>query len=103
MKSFLFAAAIFVAIGALAYFTRRIVTTEETEFQKRFDRNAVLVKTCAPDPAIASSATLKVYRFEGEFWFSDTGRWQRIEGKSENVCDLLDFDAAHRAPSNRQR
>jgi hypothetical protein len=93
--------AFFAAIGALAYFTRRIPTPEEIGFQKRFDRDAMLVKTCAPDPSLASAATLKVYRFEGELWFSDRGRWRRIDGKPENVCDILDIEAAHRAPKHR--
>jgi hypothetical protein len=71
-------------------------TPEETAFQQKFDREAVLVKTCGLDPGIASAVPIKVYRFENELWFADRGRWRRVDGKAENVCDLLDIDAAHR-------
>ncbi|WP_375762867.1 hypothetical protein ACE10X_22400 [Bradyrhizobium sp. Pha-3] len=98
MGRFLLVIAIIVALGVFAYFNRRIPTPEEIGFQKKFDRDAVLVRTCAPDPGVASGATLKVYRFEGELWFNDRGIWRRVDGKPENVCDLLDIDAAHRTP-----
>ncbi len=71
-------------------------TPEQAEFQKRFDRDAVLAKTCGGDSGIASAVPLKVYRFEKELWFSDRGTWRRVEGQHDNVCDLLDVDPAHR-------
>jgi len=74
-------------------------TPEQVEFQKKFDREAVLVKTCGWDPTVASGAPLKVYRFEQDLWFSDRGAWRRVDGKVDNVCDLLDIDAAHRPPA----
>jgi hypothetical protein len=49
MKSFLIAVGIFLAIGLLAYFTRYVPDSEQLEFEKKFDRDAVLVKTCRPD------------------------------------------------------
>ncbi len=74
-------------------------TPEEIAFQKKFDREAVLVKTCAPDPGVASGIPMKVYRFENELWFYERGlRWRRVDGKIDNVCDLLDIDASHRPP-----
>ena len=73
-------------------------TPEETAFQQKFDREAVLVKTCGLDPGIASAIPLKVYRFENELWFNEGFKWRRVDGKADNVCDLLDIDAAHRPP-----
>jgi hypothetical protein len=96
MKSFFIAVGIFLAIGLIAYFGRHVPDAEELEFQKKFDREAVLVKTCAPDPSVASGVALKVYRLENELWFDDRGRWRRVDGKADNVCDLLDIDSAHR-------
>jgi hypothetical protein len=72
-------------------------TREEIAFDEKFDREAVLVKTCGLNPGVASAVPLKVYRFENELWFHDT-RWRRVDGKVDNVCDLLDIDAAHRPP-----
>jgi hypothetical protein len=88
-----------IAFGTLAYLNRRIPTPEELEFDKKFDREAVLVKTCGTDPGVASGIPLKVYRFENELWFDDRRRWRRVDGKLENVCDLLDIDQGHRAPT----
>jgi hypothetical protein len=98
MKSLLIAVGIFLAIGLIAYFGRHVPDAEELEFLKKFDRDAVLVKTCGLDPGIASAVPLKVYRFDNELWFDDRGKWRRVEGKADNVCDLLDIDAAHRPP-----
>jgi hypothetical protein len=53
-----------IAFGTLVYVNRRIPTPEELEFDKKFDREAVLVKTCGLDPGVASAVPLKVYRFE---------------------------------------
>jgi hypothetical protein len=80
----------------IAYFNRHVPSVEELDFEKKFDREAVLVKTCGLDPGIESAAPLKVYRFENELWFRDHRRWRRVDGKVDNVCDLLDIDTAHR-------
>ena len=98
MKSLLVAVWIFLAIGLIAYFGRHVPNAEELEFLKRFDRDAVLVKTCGLDPGVASAIPLKVYRFENELGFDERGKWRRVEGKADNVCDLLDIDTAHRPP-----
>jgi hypothetical protein len=98
MKSFLIVVGIFLAIGLIAYFNRHVPDAEELDFEKKFDREAVLVKTCGTDPGIVSAVPLKVYRFENELWFKDTWKWRRVDGKVDNVCDLLDIDAAHRSP-----
>jgi hypothetical protein len=47
------------------------------------------VKTCPPDPAVASDPPLKMYRLENELWFDDRGKWRRVDGKVESVCDVL--------------
>jgi hypothetical protein len=65
---------------------------EEIEFRKKFAREAVLVKTCRPDPGIESGVPLKIYRFQQEFWFDDRGNLRRVDGTLENVCDLLDTE-----------
>ena len=71
---------------------------EQVEFNKKFDRDAVLVKTCGEDPAIAGGSLMRVYRFQNKLWFLELkSRWREIDAKPENVCDLLDIDAAHRA------
>jgi hypothetical protein len=68
---------------------------EEVEFDKRFRREAVLVKTCPADPAYAgggsgpTSVTTKVYRFKEELWFAGRGVMRRVDAKPENVCDVL--------------
>jgi hypothetical protein len=93
MKSFLIAVGIFLAIGLLAYFTRYVPDSEQLEFEKKFDRDAVLVKTCRPDPTIESGVAMKVYRFEEKLWFRERKtRWKQVDGKPENVCDLLDVE-----------
>ena len=93
----LMAVAAVIAVGTFAYLNRRFPTSEELEFNKKFNREAVLVKTCGSDPGVASGIPLKVYRFEDELWFNDRDTWRRIDGKPENVCDLLDIDQGHRA------
>lgn len=72
-------------------------TPEELAFQQKFDREAVLVKTCGLDPGIMSAVPLKVYRFENELWFYEHGsKLRRVDGKVDNVCDLLAIDVGHR-------
>jgi hypothetical protein len=102
MKGFLIGLGVFLAIGLFAYFNRHVPSAEELDFEKKFDREAVLVKTCGWDPGIESGAPLKVYRFENELWFSDHRRWRRVDGKVDNVCDLLDIDAAHRESTSER-
>jgi hypothetical protein len=71
---------------------------EQVEFDKKFDRDAVLVKTCRDDPTIAGGSPMRVYRFQDKLWFLEyKRRWRQIDAKPDNVCDLLDTDAAHRA------
>ena len=89
-------AAILLAFGLIIYFTRYVPTPEQIEFDKKFDREAVLVRTCGLEPGIASALPMKVFRFEDKLWFQDNHRWRQVDGKPDNVCDLLDIDAAHR-------
>ena len=93
--SLIVAVSFFVMIGFVRYVTMRVPTPEEAEFDKRFDRDAMLVKTCGGDPGLAVNAPLKVYRFEEKLWFRDIDRWRQVEGKPENVCDLLDIAHSH--------
>jgi hypothetical protein len=67
---------------------------EQVEFEKRFARDAVLVKVCPPDPTLASgpgSAARQVYRFQNELWTYDHGDLRRVDAKPENVCEILQF------------
>jgi hypothetical protein len=103
---------VIVTLGVLllAGCKERELTPEEAAFQQKFDREAVLVKTCGFEPGVATAVPIKVYRFENELWFYERGgpviwsgsRLRRIDGKVETVCDLLDVDAAHREPPDRQ-
>lgn len=50
---------------------------QQVEFEKKFEREAVLVKTCPGDPRYASGPTAitqRVYRFENELWYWEGGR-----------------------------
>jgi hypothetical protein len=69
---------------------------KQVEFEKKFDEEAVLVKTCPGDPRWASGPTAagqRVYRFEKELWALDVGRgmtrYRKLEATSETVCDVL--------------
>jgi hypothetical protein len=72
---------------------------EQIEFDKKFDRDAVLVKTCRVDPTIESAPPIRIYRFDGKLWFREKlrfrekhGGWRQIDGNPENVCDLLEVE-----------
>jgi hypothetical protein len=81
------------------YFNRYEPTPEEIEFEKKFNREAVLVKTCGTDPGVASTEPLKVFRFEEKLWYREDGRrWRQVDGKPDNVCDLLDIAKGHEPP-----
>jgi hypothetical protein len=65
-----------VALG-LGGCDRKPKDPQEVEFEKKFEREAVLVKTCPGDPRWASgptSITQRVYRFENELWYQDVDR-----------------------------
>jgi hypothetical protein len=98
MARFLGTAAIFLALGLLIYFSRYVPTPEEVEFNKKFDREAVLVKTCGQEPGIASPSLMKVFRFEEKLWYRDFHRWRQVDGTPDNVCDLLDIAKGHEPP-----
>jgi hypothetical protein len=65
---------------------------QQAEFEKKFDREAVLVRTCPGDPAYASGPTSnsqRVYRFEKELWVTTVKGYQRVDGAPDTVCELL--------------
>jgi hypothetical protein len=69
---------------------------QQVEFDKKFDEEAVLVKTCPGDPRWASGPTAagqRVYRFEKELWALDVSRgmtrYRKLEATPETVCDVL--------------
>ncbi len=64
----------------------------QVEFRKKFLEEAILVKTCRPDPGIASGVPVRVYRFRGELWYDNRADLRRVDGTVENVCDLLDIE-----------
>lgn len=62
------------------------------EFEKKFEREAILVKTCHGDPRYASGPTAaaqRVYRYEKELWFEDISGPRKIEATPEAACDTL--------------
>jgi hypothetical protein len=65
---------------------------QQVEFEKKFEREAVLVKTCPGDPRFASGPTAaaqRVYRFEKDLWFVDVNGPRKVEATPETVCNLL--------------
>jgi hypothetical protein len=67
---------------------------QQVEFEKKFEREAVLVKTCPGDPRYASGPTAvaqRVYRFEKELWYQDVTGYRKVEATPEAVCDALQF------------
>jgi hypothetical protein len=62
---------------------------KQVEFDKEFERDAVFLKMCGFDPAVAGGNALKVYRFRNELWFDDRGVLRRVDAKPENVCDTF--------------
>jgi hypothetical protein len=65
---------------------------QQVEFEKKFEREAVLVKTCPGDPRFASGPTAaaqRVYRFEKELWYVDVNGHRKVEATPETVCNLL--------------
>jgi len=103
MKSFLISLIAVAALGSFAYINRHIPDAEEAAFNARFDREAVLVKTCGLDPGIAAATPLKVYRLEGKLWYRDFRRWRQVDGDLGNVCDLLDIDKGHETKPSPRR
>ena len=73
---------------------------DELEFEKKFDREAVLVKTCGVDWGI-STVPLKVYRFKDQLWFKDNLIWRPVAAGIDQVCDVLDIDAKDGARRSR--
>jgi hypothetical protein len=84
-------------VALLAYCNRHIPDAEQVEFDKKFERASVLVKTCGPEPGVAVAVPMQVFRFEEKLWYRDRNRWRQIDGKPENVCDLLDIEKRSRA------
>jgi hypothetical protein len=65
---------------------------QQVEFEKKFDHDAVLVRTCPADPRYASGPTAaaqRVYRYERELWFVDVGGPRKLEATPETACDVL--------------
>lgn len=65
---------------------------QQVEFEKKFEREAVLIKTCPGDPRWASGPTAaaqRVYRYEKELWFWDLPGPRKLEATPEAACDAL--------------
>jgi hypothetical protein len=76
----------------LAGCSKREKDPEEVEFEKRFRREAVVVKTCPGDTSLATGVTSfrqRIYRFQEELWFDERGVMRRVDAKPENVCAVL--------------
>ena len=64
---------------------------QAAEMQKAFDREGVLVKTCAAPSGSATGGSVSVYRFRNELWFRDGPNrlLRRVDATLENVCVIL--------------
>ncbi|MEY9358965.1 hypothetical protein ABH994_001686 [Bradyrhizobium yuanmingense] len=66
----------------------------EAEFEKKFQKEAVIVMTCPGDARWASgptAGTQRVYRYEKELWVEVVNGigYQRVEATPETVCNVL--------------
>lgn len=62
------------------------------EFERKFLRDAVLIKTCPGDARYASgptAVTTLVYRYEQALWYEDTTGYRRVDAPPERVCDVF--------------
>jgi hypothetical protein len=71
----------------------------ESEFEKMFNREAALAKTCGVDRAV-STVPLRVYRFKDQLWFKDNSVWRPVAAGIDQVCDVLDVDARRSSRNN---
>jgi hypothetical protein len=65
---------------------------QQVEFEKKFEREAILVRTCPGDPRFGSgptAAAIRVYRFQSELWYQDVDSYRRIDANPENACAIL--------------
>jgi len=75
---------------------------QQVEFEKKFEREAALVRTCPGDPRFASGPTAaaqRVYRYEKELWFIDVTGPRRLEAAPEAACDALTVPGGQTTPS----
>jgi hypothetical protein len=77
----------------------RIERMQPLEFEKMFNREAVLAKTCEMDRAV-STAPLRVYRFKDQLWFKDNSVRRPVAAGIDQVCDVLDIDARRSSRNN---
>jgi hypothetical protein len=83
---------ILVVVIGLGGCNREPKDPQQVEFEKKFEREAVLVKTCAGAPGYASGPTAaaqRVYRYEKELWYLDVNRYRKVEATPEAVCSVL--------------
>jgi hypothetical protein len=90
-----------LAVTGLRGCDRSVSDADQAAFEKTFNQEAVLIKTCGVDPGI-SSLPLRVYQFNNQLWFKDISRWRPIAAGKDNVCDVLDFDAQERDRQSRR-
>ncbi|MET4603430.1 hypothetical protein ABIB90_002908 [Bradyrhizobium sp. JR4.1] len=84
--------AIMIAGVALAGCKEQVKDPQQVEFERKFEREAVLVRTCPGDPRYASGPTAaaqRVYRFEKELWFIDIDGPRKLETNPEAACSTL--------------
>jgi hypothetical protein len=85
-----------IAVSLAGCGERKPKDPAQTEFDKKFEREAVIVMTCPGDARWASgptAATQRVYRYEKELWveaITTSGiNHQRVEATPETVCNVL--------------
>ena len=67
-------------------------TRSKSNLRKKFQREAVLVKTCPGDPRYASGPTAaaqRVYRYQKELWYQDVNGYRKVEATPDTVCSAL--------------
>ena len=85
-------APVLIAVIVLSGCKEKERDPQQVEFEKKFEREAVLVRTCPGDPRFASgpiAAAIRVYRFQKELWYQDVDGFRRVDATPENVCAIL--------------
>lgn len=85
-----------IAVALAGCGERKPKDPAQAEFEKKFEREAVIVMTCPGDARWASgptSNTQRVYRYEKELWVqaitSSGSNYRRVEATPETVCNAL--------------
>jgi len=65
---------------------------QQSAFEKRFEQEALLVKTCPGDPRYASgptAITVRIFELDKKLWYEDVDGYHTVAASPETVCDIL--------------